>query len=461
MRKTRPNLLKQISPPAVANVQGVAGGSRASKMKKTKFKILVPIIAVIFTAASCGLGPTTGGSKIELVWWKVFDDSSQVGVLVEQFEKANPGVAIKFVQKDIETYEEELLDALAAGAGPDIFSIHNDWLPKHKAKMTPASEEIFGLKDLRQNFVEVLETDLVSDSQVYALPLAVDVLALFYNKDLFASAGLALPPATWDEFVGVIPRFTRLDDQGNFQRSAVALGTADNVNRASDILSLMMLQNGTKIFSLEKGRAEFVQRVQDSQGKEYIPGARALQFYTQFADPGKDIYTWNNRSSNSIDAFASGQTAMIFSYSYLRETLAEKAPFLNYAVAKMPQIKGANLRVNYANYWAEGVSRQSENPEMAWKFLKFITDKEVLATYYEAVKQVSPRLDILDGQISDPEIGVFAENALSAKSFYKPDSDAVENIFAQMINDVSLRNVSVEDAIRAGAQKVDLLVRGR
>ena len=56
---------------------------------------------------------------------------------------------------------------------------------------------------------------------------------------------------------------------------------------------------------------------------------------------------------------------------------------------------------------------------------------------------------------------MFAENALSAKSFYKPDSDAMENIFVQMINDVALRNVDVDAAIRAGAQKVDLLVRDR
>ncbi len=418
-------------------------------------------MAVMFTAASCGLGLKTAGPKTELVWWKVFDDSAQVGVLIEQFEKANPDVTIKFVQKDIETYEDELLDALAAAEGPDIFSIHNDWLPRHQAKMTPAPEEIFALRDLRQNFVEVAETDLIRDSQVYALPLAVDVLALYYNKDLFASAGLALPPATWEELVKIIPRFTRLDSLGNFQRSAVALGTADNVNRAPDILSLLMLQNGTKVFSRDKGRAEFAQRVQDNQGHDFIPGSRALQFYTQFADPGKDIYTWNNRNNNSIDAFASGQVAMMFSYSYLRETLADKAPFLNYAIARVPQIAAADLRVNYANYWAEGVSKQSKNAEVAWKFLKFITDKEVLEKYYEGAPQASSRLDILDNQISDPEIGVFAENALSAKSFYKPDSDAMESIFAQMINDVALRNVGVDIAIRAGAQKVDLLVRDR
>lgn len=430
-------------------------------MPKIKFKILVPLLAVVFTAASCSPGSGSSGPKIELVWWKVFDDPGQAAVLIQQFEKANPGITIKYVEKDIETYEDELVNALAAGEGPDIFSIHNDWLPKHQAKMTPAPESLFGLRDLRQNFVEVLETDLVADGKVYALPLSVDVLALYYNKDLFASAGLARPPSSWDELVEIVPRLTRLDSLGNFQKSAVAMGTADNVNRAPDVLGLLMLQNGTRIFSTDKGRAEFGQRIADSQGKEYVPGVRALQFYTQFADPAKSVYTWNSRNSNSIEAFAAGHTAMIFSYAYLRQTLSEKAPFLKYAVVRVPQIEGSELRVNFANYWAEGVSKQTKDPEAAWKFLKFITDKEVLAKYYEGVKQVSPRLDILDGQIADPDIGVFAENALSAKSYYKPDSDAIENIFSQMINDVTQRNVPAADAVKAGEQKVNLLLRSR
>ena len=428
-------------------------------MRKIKIKIILTILAVVFTAQACGLGPKDTGPKVELVWWKVFDDDRQVRSLIEAFEKANPNVSVRFVQKNIETFEDELIDALAAGQGPDIFSVHNDWLPKHRDKMTPAPAAILGLRELRQDFIEVLETDLVSGDQIYALPLSVDVLALYYNKDLLRSAGIALPPSSWQELVNIVPRLTRLDSLGNFQRSGVALGTADNINRAADILSLMMLQNGTPIFGKDRRGAEFDKDVRDANGDVYSPGVRALEFYTQFAQPSKTIYTWNARNNNSIDAFASGQAAMIFSYSYLAETLREKAPFLNYGVARVPQLNGANLRVNFANYWAEGVSKQSKNPQIAWQFLKFITSREILPAYYEGVKQVSPRLDIIEDQIADPEIGVFAENALTAKSFYKPDNDAVENIFLQMINDVVLRHISADDAIGAGVQKVNLLLR--
>lgn len=423
-----------------------------------KSKILFLLLAVTFTAQSCNLLPGKQGRQIELTWWKPFDTAQDVQPLIEAFQAAYPNIRINYVQKNIETFEDELIDALAAGRGPDIFSIHNDWLPKHRDKLAPAPEKIFPLRELRENFIEAVSFDLTTDDRIYAVPLAVDVLALYYNKDIFNSAGVARPPATWEELVDLVPRLGKQDALGNFQRSGIAMGTADNINRATDIISLLMLQNGTPL-SAEGGAANIDQPARDEAGNPYVPGARALEFYTQFANPQKVTYTWNNRANNSIDAFAAGQATMMLSYNYMRDILAEKAPLLNYGIAAVPQIDPGLSRVNYPNYWAEAVAKQSPEQEAAWQFLKFITGREPLAGYYEAKKQVSPRVDLLEQQISDEQIGVFAENALSAKSFHKSDSDAVENIFAQMIDDVTLRNISPQEAVSAAAQKIELLMR--
>src|SRR3989344_3373611 len=110
---------------------------------KNKLKIPITLLAVMFTAAACG-APQKPTQKIELVWWSVFADADSVRVLIKEFEPANPGVSIKFVKKNIETYEDELVNALAAGTGPDLFSIHNDWLPKHWDKMAPAAGDVIG-----------------------------------------------------------------------------------------------------------------------------------------------------------------------------------------------------------------------------------------------------------------------------------------------------------------------------
>lgn len=433
------------------------------KQTKLKFlpKFLTIFLAVAFTAQGCNLlgPPRAGGRQVELVWWKPFEDARFVQPLVEEFQRAHPNIHIKFVQKPIETYEDELVDALAAGQGPDIFSLHNDWLPKHKNKIAPAPEGLWSIREFQEKFLEVVNSELVDAGKIYGAPLSMDVLALYYNKDILAAAGLARPPATWEDLVKITPKLTKTDAFGNFERSAIALGTADNINRAPDILGLLMLQNGTPFFTPDRGQSLIAGSIRDEQGNYFTPGKRALEFYTQFANPGKVTYTWNNRSNNSIDAFAAGQVAMVFGYSYLRPTLANKAPFLNYAVTGVPQLEAGKSKVNFANYWAESVSKQSREQEAAWQFLKFITDPKVLEKYYEVQKAPSSRIDLLEKQIADPELGVFAENALSAKSFYKPQSDAVESIFAQMINDVVLRNITPEQALNAASQKINLLLK--
>ena len=426
-------------------------------------KIAAVSLGVVFLAQSCSIlgGPKTSGPKAEVTWWHVFDDTRVTRSVIEGFQDANPNIQVKFVQKSIDTYEDELVDALASGSGPDIFSIHNDWLPKHQDKMAPAPAKVMSLREFQDGFIDAAETDLMAGGQIYGVPLSGDVLALYYNKDILSSVGIAQPPATWEELVSITPKITRVDSFGDFTRSAVALGTSANVNRAPDILGALMLQNGTQFYSQSLSSSALSQQARDEQGKTFMPASRALEFYTQFADPAKVSYTWNARSNNSIEAFAAGKVAMIFSYSYLRPVLKTRAPFLNYGVAPLPQLTASGNKINYANYWAAGVSKQSPNIDAAWTFLKYLSSKEGLKLYYEVQKQPAPRPDLIAEQQGDPEVGVFAENALTAKSFYKPDSDAIEAIFVEMIENVTLRNIDPEDAVSAANQKINLLLRNR
>src|SRR5690606_13880563 len=92
-------------------------------------------------------------------------------------------------------------------------------------------------------------TDFVKDNRIYAIPLAVDLLALYYNKDLLGSAGISQPPATWPVLVQDTQKLTKVSQPGQFTVSGIALGTSANVNRAVDILNLLMLQNGTQFYA--------------------------------------------------------------------------------------------------------------------------------------------------------------------------------------------------------------------
>lgn len=404
-----------------------------------------------------GGGANLSNKPVELVWWKTFDDSANVQDIIDAYQAARKNVKITFVKKDIVDYEKNLIDALASGTGPDIFTIHNDWLPKQFDKISPMPETAMTIRQYKDTFVDVAAADFIKDNRIFALPMGIDVLAAYYNKDLFNSANIFAAPKTWPELVEIVDKLTIVGKPGSFTRSGVSLGISGNINRAVDILTLLMLQNGTKFYADDFRSVNFNQ--QSFGAEKFNPGVTALEFFTQFANPGKTTYTWNSKSDFNIDAFTQGKLALMFGYSYLRPAIRDKAPNLNWEVAAIPQTAEDAPRVNYANYWGETVSRTSKNPAAAWEFLKFVTQKDNLQKYYAKRKQPSSRKDILAEQARDPELGVFAENALSARSVYKKDAAVYENIFNNMIDDVILRNFTASEAIQNAASQMNLILQ--
>lgn len=417
--------------------------------------VLLIVILTVVLLMSGGSGKKPPAQNVQLVWWKTFEDNENVSDLITAYQKVNKGVTITFVKKDINSYETELVDALASGKGPDIFTIHNDWLPKHQDKILPLPVAEMNLRTYKETFLDVVSDDFVREDNAYALPMAVDILGLYYNKDILNSAGIAQPPQTWNELVSAVQKITQLSQPGTFVRSGVAMGTSGNINRSVDVLLLLMLQNQTQFYSDNHASAAFHSAI-TVEGESFNPGTRALEYYTQFANPAKTTYTWNARSDFSIDSFTQGKLGMILSYSYLAPVIRDRSPNLNWGVTGAPQIDKSGNKVNLANYWGETVSKSSQNTAVAWKFLNFITQKDMLKSYYGKHKLVSSRKDIIPEQIPDPEIGPFAENALSARSVYKKDPAVFEGIFSKMIDDVILRNFRAEDAIQNAVQQVNV-----
>ena len=155
-------------------------------------------------------------------------------------------------------------------------------------------------------------------------------------------------------------RIKRADKTGYFTLSGLAAGTNANVNRAVDILYLMMLQKGAVPYSTDGTQPQFNQPIQVN-GNNDNPGLDGLNFYTSFANPTSPNYNWNSRSDYSIDAFANGRAAFLYSYSYTEATIRQENPNLNFDVAPVPQPDLTDPSVNFANYWGEVVSKQSKN----------------------------------------------------------------------------------------------------
>ena len=421
---------------------------------------LVVIIIAFIAITGIGLQPTGGPSAqpVELTFWGVFDYSDAYETIISDYQKTNKNVKITYRKQTVGTYEKDLLNAMAAGRGPDIFMLHNTWLPKHADKIVSLPSELMSLKDFQNTFVDAAYDDFVEDGKIYGLPISVDTLALFYNKDIFNSAGLTSPPQTWENFVEASNQTVKTDNQGNILRAGAALGTARNVNRASDILMLLMLQSGVEMVDPETGEAAFDQSVV-LEGAPYAAGQTALQFYTDFANPKKRAYTWNSLMPYSIDAFTEGRAAMMLNYSYQIPTIRAKSPQLNFGVSFAPQPAGAAKKINFPNYWAYTVAAKSPNGATAWNFLTFLTNREEATNYINKTQKPAARRDLINLQKTGAELGVFAEQALSAKNWRQVDNLAIENIFNDMIESVVLGRSTVSEALKTAADQVTILMR--
>lgn len=421
---------------------------------------IMMFVAFIFILGGGGGGDT--GGEAELVVWGVYDTGEAFDSAISAYQKANQGITVTYRQFTYAEYERALLDALAAGTGPDIFMLHNTWLPEHINKIRPLPAQFPGdeaplmtLPQFRTGFVDVAESDLVVEQAIYGMPLYMDTLALFYNRDILSSAGIANPPRTWQEFQSDVQAITQYDTSGNITRSGAAMGTAQNINRSTDILMMLMLQSGVRMTNDDLTAATFSRSVDGNP-----VGELALQMYTDFANPRKTdlkVYSWNDRKDYNIDAFAAGETAMIINYSHQISAIRSKNPRLNFAVASVPQPEPTDART-YANYWALTVTLQSEHPYDAWRFVHYLTAGEGNIPYLNATLRPAARRDLIEQQQSDPDLNVFATQALTARSWYQVDPVGIETIFADMIDAVNLGGAQIKDALRQAESQVTVLM---
>lgn len=447
-------------------------------------KIIIFSFLLIFILSS-GFGCKTIDKKtqtatlpIVLTFWQTFDDSEAFSEIITKYQTLHPNITIDYRKLRYEEYENELLNAWAEDRGPDIFAIQNTWLKKYQPKITPMPAEItmaymvqigtikkeivpqlktvktLSIRDLKNNFADVVSSDVVlEDGKIYGLPLSVDTLALFYNRDLLNSAGITSAPHFWNkDFQQNIKKLSKQDLKKGLVQSGIALGTAKNINRFSDILSVLMMQNGA---IMSDGNQIIFNAISKNMSNNYNPGLEALRFYTDFANPAKEVYSWNNDLPNSLESFASGNLAMVFGYSFNLEQIRTQAPKLNFGISKLPQIEGNQMEINFANYWVESVSKKSKNPNEAWDFIQFMTKEENAKIYLAKTKKPTALKSLISAQKDSEDLSVFAEQILSAKSWYhgKSINDA-EGAIAEMINLALTATDKLQDVLNNGATKV-------
>lgn len=409
-----------------------------------------------------------------LTIWRVFDNDDSLDDIITSYRELHPNAKFNVVKVPEENVRERFLEALARDEQPDIITVHASRILEFQEFLEPMPTETrvptvvtsnpLGLKEERvvktitypspsiravgEQFVRTVKEDAIVGDELYGLPLAVDNLALYYNQTLLDRASIALPPRTYSELLADVPKLTTRDDAGNIVQSAIALGTTNNIDRYFDVLSLLMMQNGATMTDGKK--ALFDETGENGRN----PGQQAVEFYVGFADPSKEAYTWNENQSTARDKFAQGQLAMYLGYAYeLPLIKAAAAPGVDIGVAKAPQTSETPL--TYANYWLECVVANSKLKNTAWNFVLYAANSGNVGSYLEKTGKPPALRSLVDQYQGDVDLGVFAEQALTATTWYDGyDIEATETAFADMIRSVLLKTATVPEAVSLTARKV-------
>ncbi|MBI4836167.1 MAG: extracellular solute-binding protein [Candidatus Abawacabacteria bacterium] len=426
------------------------------------FAIVTGVILVFVLAFAFFLRPGVGEkSDITLTIWGVGDEQGDFQTVFQDFiiyAKQAPqyrGAAINIEYRSwrSDEYETLLLNQLAEGKGPDIFYIHNTWLPKYHNKLLPLPADQLSLDQFKEEFVPVTFDDLVYEKKVYALPHYVDTLALYYNTQHYQSgaSGSSRPANTWSALKAQIAAMT--SKNGNqLTRSAIGLGTMKNIKYAVDLIYLQLVQRSGKLCQ------EVCTAVSVSDN---VPFKEAVNEYTGFSDPNSTYYTWdsnylkgheNNNIFNDIDAFIRGRVSSVFAYAsdYQQIKTLGQANNLNFAIAEVPQLDAAardNERITFANYWSMAVSRNSGHPQLAWDFIKYFTTAPILAKFYEEHPRPVSREDMINTSTENP-LRVFDRQAKYAKSVIVYDDARFTQILSDNIEDIVNKNSTLIGALQ-------------
>lgn len=402
--------------------------------RKSKIPFLILGIVLVLLIGAGGvyyfLNKSKPKKEVTLTYWGLWEPEPVVNGIISQWEKNHPNIKVRYIKQDKQDYRARLQSAFSRNEGPDIFRFHQTWVPMLSEDLAPVPEATVSNLSLNGNYFPIVKESLSKSGQYYGLPLMVDSLALYYNKDFLQAANLS-PPRTWWGLEKIAKKLT-VRPQGRITTGGVALGTTNNVDHWSDIIGLMIYQNGGN-------PAKADDLVED-----------VLKYYLKFKTVNQ---VWDETMPRSTLAFATGKLAFYFGPSWRVFNINEANPNLNFAVTEVPQlpvVEGADYEeaeagneeltdIGWSSFWVEGVWNKSKNQEEAWQFLSFLSSKETMQKLYTAQSQlrqfgeIYPRPD-LAGQIQEPLVKPFVEEIKTAKNWFLCSFTYDAGINDRMIN---------------------------
>ncbi len=401
------------------------------------FVVAVAIFSGIFSSSTAKTSTTPTGN---VVVWGVLP-SSEMQKYVDDFNSNSYGYTLSYSQHNPDTFYQELITMLADGQSPDLVLINSEQYSQLSTKLYTIPFSAYTERQFKDTNIDGAQLFL-SATGVGALPLLVDPMVVYYNKDILASRNFLVPPTTWDDLQAAVPVLTKRDARQQITQSTIAMGQTTNVSHFRDILSTLFLQTGNTIVANKQ-----VTLTSSGGAFEVPPTVEALNFYTSFSNPTTNNYTWNSSLSDSLQNFLAGKSAFYIGRASELFTIQSQNPNLNFDVTKMFQSSGTARAVTYGSFISVGIMAKAPNAVAAYAAASQMASSANVDVLSKKFSLPPVRRDLLQLAQSNPYVSVFFQSALSAFSWPDPNPASTSVIFRDMINNVNSNTADTQTAI--------------
>ncbi|NJP09535.1 MAG: ABC transporter substrate-binding protein [Leptolyngbyaceae cyanobacterium RU_5_1] len=316
--------------------------------------------------------------------------------LIKEFETQNPSIDVKYEVINSE-YMDVIKTRLIGDVAPDVFYLdvfEAPLLMKYgvleplDSYMTPE----FNLADFEPSLLNAFKYN----GKLYGLPKDFSTLALFYNTDSFAAAGLTQPPKTWDEFLTASKVLT-IDQNKDGKIDQYGFGVAPELARQVFMIKAfggeLLDSNGYAVFA-SPNSLKGLELVIDQYRRD-----------RSAAQPSDVGTTWGS------EMLGQGKAAMVIEGLWAIPYFKETFPNLAFATAEVPTVNDKPGTMAFTVAYV--MNRKSTHKQAAWKFIAYLTGKSGMKAWAKQGLALPTRQSVLAelGYDRDPLYAPFVNGA--------------------------------------------------
>ncbi len=422
-------------------------------MKLRPFEIgLVAFFAILFSGALLMLKfytppPEEGALNLSgpVVIWGTLPDKGISTLLFDlgEADKSFKLVSYRYIPE--ENFDNEFVNALADQKAPDVILMSQQKLVEHRNRLQSIPYASFPIRDFRDIYIEGAEIFALTDG-IYAYPVAVDPLVMYWNRDTFSSHGFLTPPKTWEEIVNnIAPAITERDFNRKIIKSAMAMGENANIKNAFPILSMLLLQSGSALVSEDdnnKYRVNLNNTVSGSSGVF----VSSLRFFTNFSSINNTLYNWNRTLPLDQDAFLREDLAIYFGFGSEARNLESKNPNISFDIAEVPQGASSVAKRTYGNFYGFFTPKTAKNKQGAYLVMQTLGNQINAKKIADSLNLAPAHKILLQAGSNDVYGRVIYSSAFNARGWLNPDLDRLNQVFTTATEDISANRKDVESA---------------